>query len=86
MIGDEADEPSRAGTPANMDEKASLKVEEDAPMAAGSVNGSENGREQDVTSPSPELPADVRTKLRKLEKLEARYQGMFPQPGQHCNC
>jgi len=36
------------------------------------------GGEQSATlpqRPSTELPPDVRTKLRKLEKLEARYQG-----------
>lgn len=38
--------------------------------------GSEKGGEE-VASPSKpaELPAEVRTKLRKLEKLESKYQG-----------
>ena len=84
MIEDESEEPSRVGTPAVMDEKAALKAEDAAPTAAGSVNDSEKGGEKEVPPPPPppppntELPADVRAKLRKLEKLESRYQGMSP--------
>ena len=79
MIEDESEEPSRVGTPANMDEKAALKAEDDAPVPAESVNGNEKGAEKDASPPSTELPADVRAKIRKLEKLESRYQGISRQ-------
>ena len=76
MIEDESEEPSRVGTPANMDEKTALIAEDGAPAAAGSVNGSEKGPEKETPPTTVELPVDVRAKLRKLEKLESRYQGM----------
>lgn len=76
MIEDESEEPSRLGTPANMDEKTALKAGDDVPPPA--VNGSEKGGENDTSPPSAELPAEVRAKLRKLEKLESRYQGTLP--------
>ena len=75
MIEDESEEPSRVGTPVNMDETAALKAGDRAPAAAGSVSGSEKGAEKETHPPAAELPVDVRTKLRKLEKLESRYQG-----------
>jgi hypothetical protein len=74
VIDDEAEEPSRVGTPATMDEKEPLKAEDGVPAQAGSVNGTEKGGDVEE-SPSIELPPDVRAKLRKLEKLESRYQG-----------
>ena len=76
MIEDESEEPSRVGTPANMDEKTALLAEDGTPPHAGSMNGSNKGGEKDASPSSAELPADVRAKLRKLEKLELRYQGM----------
>jgi hypothetical protein len=36
-----------------------------------------DNKEGDVATASSELPTDVRVKLRKLEKLESRYQGDF---------
>ena len=77
MIEDESEEPSRVGTPANMGEKTALIAEDEAPAAAGSVNGSEKGSEKETPPTTIELPVDVRAKLRKLEKLESRYQGML---------
>jgi hypothetical protein len=66
-IEDESEESPKVGTPSNMDEKAALKGEDNpAP-----VNGSEHGSEKE-----PELPADVKARLRKLDKMEVRYQGM----------
>jgi hypothetical protein len=85
VIEDESEEPSRVGTPANMDEKAALKGEDATPAAAGSANGSEMGPEKEPPPPHTELPADVRAKLRKLEKLESRYQGMSSYGNSHCN-
>lgn len=83
MIEDESEESSRVGTPAAMDEKAALKAEDAGSAAGGSVNGSDKGEEKQTSLPSTELPADVRMKLRKLEKLEARYQGMLSNQGEN---
>jgi hypothetical protein len=47
------------------------------PSAAESADGDGKGAEKlTATQPHPELPVEIRTKLRKLEKLESRYQGM----------
>ena len=37
----------------------------------------QGGKQDDGQPAPPELPMDVRVKLRKLEKLESRYQGWF---------
>ena len=86
MIEDELEEPSRVGTPVNVDEKAALKVEDDAPATAGSVNGNKKVEEKDSSPPRMELPADVKAKLRKLDKLESRYQGELLQAQGYCYC
>jgi len=66
VIEDESEEPSRVGTPAITDEKVATM--------AGNNEVSEKGGEKG-TDAATELPVEVRTKLRKLEKLESRYQG-----------
>lgn len=66
MIEDESEEPSRVGTPAITDEKIATMAE--------NIEGSEK-RGEKGTDAAPELPVEVRTKLRKLEKLESKYQG-----------
>lgn len=70
------EDPSRVGTPAAMDEKTGALAEGAASNEA-KEEAKENGVEKPVEAISQpvELPADVRTKLRKLEKLESRYQG-----------
>jgi hypothetical protein len=76
VIEGDSEEPSRVGTPATTDEKAPSMAESHAsPEGAGPANGSEKVLEV-APRPSTELPADVLAKLRKLEKLESRYQGM----------
>lgn len=69
-----------------MDEKAALMAGDNAPPGAGSVNGSEKGGDKEASPPSTELPADVKAKLRKLEKLESRYQGTLFQATRYSNC
>lgn len=79
VIEDDSEDPSRAGTPAPPELKGEKMSEngtnEETPRdsEAGVVS------EKVDSAPKPpaiaELPPDVRTKLRKLEKLEARYQG-----------
>jgi hypothetical protein len=78
VIEDESEEPSRVGTPAIGEQKDTTMAEGNAttdPRASG--ESSENGAEKAVeASPkAPELSPEVRTKLRKLEKLESKYQG-----------
>jgi hypothetical protein len=46
--------------------------------AADGGEGAEEKQGETVPQPIPvELPADVRSKLRKLDKLESRYQGKW---------
>jgi hypothetical protein len=78
VIEDESEEPSRAGTPAIGDEKAVMMGEGNAPAESGAlVESKEKPAEKPVEAPPkvPELPPDVRAKLRKLEKMESKYQG-----------
>lgn len=78
VIEDDSEEPSRAGTPAIGEEKAAAMAESNATGEAGALGESnEKVAEKAVEAPpkAPELPTEVRTKLRKLEKLESKYQG-----------
>lgn len=45
--------------------------------AEDSKRSVQGGSQDDDQPAPPELPTDVRVKLRKLEKLESRYQGSF---------
>jgi len=75
VIEDESEEPSRVGTPSIGEENSATMAGSNATEAG---EGSEKGAEKVAdTTPQPpaELPAEVRVKLRKLEKLEAKYQG-----------
>ena len=40
-------------------------------------DGDENAATEEKPLPSPELPAEVQTRLRKLDKLEPKYSGRF---------
>ncbi|TVY45745.1 Golgin [Lachnellula occidentalis] len=64
VIEDDFEEPSRTSTSVMMDEKGL--------EAGGSGDGSERG-----SANPPVLPTEVRTKLRKLEKLESKYQELL---------
>jgi hypothetical protein len=78
VIEDESEEPSRVGTPAIGEEKAATMTESNA---SGEVGASGEGKEKAVAKPvevppkPSELAPEVRAKLRKLEKLESKYQG-----------
>lgn len=55
-------------------------MEEGKEIVTGEVVAGEKDPEKVenvTTQPSTELPLEVRTKLRKLEKMETRYQGML---------
>lgn len=84
MIEDDSEGPSRAGTPAPLETKAEKMSENgtNEETAGGSEAGVVSEKVDSIpNSPTvAELPPDVRTKLRKLEKLEARYQGMWNAP------
>lgn len=72
VIEDESEGPSRSVTPALPDgagngDKSSVKLE----------GGAENNDQASEITLVQELPPDVKAKLRKLEKLESRYQGTF---------
>lgn len=79
VIEDESEPPSRVGTPASSTSKPDTMGENGTVDTAsdGTDNPSEKGSEKATQSPiTSELPPDVKAKLRKLEKLESRYQGM----------
>lgn len=73
VIGDEDEQPSRAGTP---------RPKEKAPAAEGAGEGEgerkDDGKEaetQDKPDKAPEIPPEVQVRLRKLDKLEPKYTG-----------
>lgn len=75
MLEDEPEEKTTAEPPVpeNTEEMGDTNGKE-----AGGLGEAEKGEKSATPSPRPssELPTEIRTKLRKLEKLEARYQGM----------
>jgi hypothetical protein len=78
VIEDESEEPSRVGTPAIGEEKPATMVEGNATAEAGASGESSEKAPEKAVEASPkasELSPEVRTKLRKLEKLESKYQG-----------
>ena len=77
VIEDEFEEPSRAGTPSIGEEKVTTMAEGNAPTEAGASGESkEKAAETPEGQPkAPELSPEIRTKLRKYEKLESKYQG-----------
>lgn len=79
---DDSNDPSRSGTPRPPQERSesSTKVETEED-AAGDVTQGTSGRDKSASaeplSTPSEIPTEVRVKLRKLEKLESRYNGML---------
>ena len=74
----EDDEPSRSGTPRPaLDPNGDgADGRRDGPKTKPIGDGEAGPEKQsDSTNTAPELPIEVRGKLRKLEKLESRYQG-----------
>lgn len=56
-------------------EKTEVMEDSNGTEALGSGETEEPGDSIERSPKAPELPTEVRTKLRKLEKLEGRYQG-----------
>ncbi len=79
MIEDELEQSPKAEATASVEEKTGAMAETEATQET-ERSGEGNGEGTDSPDSSLKapigLPADVRTKLRKLEKLESRYQGM----------
>jgi hypothetical protein len=77
VVGEEEDQPSRAGTP-RPKEKAQ-------PAEASTENGAGNkGEEEGPTAEveekaeqPPEIPPEIKLRLRKLDKLEPKYTGEY---------
>ena len=80
MIDDE-DTPARAGTPrpspVKNEEGAAGDLAAEKSKSEDGMQTSEKSAAPEEQAQTPELPTDVRVKLRKLERLEARYQGLF---------
>lgn len=78
VIEDDSEEPSRVGTPAVPDTMSETRAGEITTTLSGAeISEAPEGKNEDP-GPKPlpvELPADVRARLRKLDKLESRYQG-----------
>jgi hypothetical protein len=74
VIEDESAETSRAASPYRTDEKAAM-AEKDAVDKGVDVREKVE-KNADVVSRN-ELPQEVRTRLKKLDALEAKYKGMF---------
>jgi hypothetical protein len=92
FVIDDDDEPSRANTPKppsddqapqngdGKDAGTSARSEGNAQSAKDAEARAKDDEQKPAPPPkndTPELPPDVRTKLRKLEKLEATYPGWF---------
>ncbi|KAL9038517.1 MAG: hypothetical protein Q9214_005249, partial [Letrouitia sp. 1 TL-2023] len=82
FVIDDSNAPSRSGTPRPPQERSesSTKVETEED-AAGDVTQGTSGRDKsasgEISSTPPEIPTEVRVKLRKLEKLESRYNELL---------
>ena len=79
VIGEEDEQPGRAATP-----RPKEKAQPTDP-AAGSGNANDNedkaaGDADKKPDAEPELPPEVHTRLRKLDKLEPKYSGRQEHP------
>lgn len=82
VIGDE-DAPTRSGTPLPgpaQDNAATSQTIGEKPDTIGDGQSTQKTGESGASASTPELPMDVRVKLRKFDRLESRYQG------QYCQC
>lgn len=80
VIEDDSEDPSRSGTPAIPETKPEVIGEKGATAKTTGADEGEvvNEKAEILQKPSTttDLPPDVRFKLRKLDKLETRYQGI----------
>ncbi|KAL9025448.1 MAG: hypothetical protein Q9196_005729 [Gyalolechia fulgens] len=77
FVIDDSDVPSRSGTPRPAPESAAKEAAREVTEEARDGEETHEKALQDgLSAAPPELPTDVRVKLRKLEKLEGRYHGL----------
>ncbi|KAL8741876.1 MAG: hypothetical protein Q9190_005569 [Brigantiaea leucoxantha] len=79
VIGD-VETPSRSGTPRSAQDRSENSMgkettNDNGQREAEDKNGQDATADGDLPPTPSELPMDVRSKLRKLEKLESRYHG-----------
>jgi hypothetical protein len=78
VIEDESEESSRVGTPAIGEEKPTTMAENNAPAeaeASGEINEKAVEKPIEPLPKAPEVSPEIRTKLKKLERMESKYQG-----------
>lgn len=76
VIGDEEDAPSRASTPRPKEKAQSADATtENGESVDGRKEGDQPGEGSDKPEKTPEIPPEVQTRLRKLDKLEPKYSG-----------
>lgn len=75
MIGDSTT-PSRSGTPRPTHEKEQAASSEASTDGARESEGQPQEKAESAEATQAELPVDVRSKLRKLDKLESKYHGL----------
>lgn len=63
--------------PTKVTEKTEVMADSNGTEASGPGEAEKPQESVDVSPRAPELPTEVRSKLRKLEKLESRYQGII---------
>jgi len=79
VVGDEDEQPSRAGTP---------RPKEKAHSSEGATENGSDKKEDDKDAETdekpdktPEIPPEIQTRLRKLDKLEPKYTGALVRDG-----
>ncbi|PVH98685.1 hypothetical protein DM02DRAFT_32892 [Periconia macrospinosa] len=74
VIGEDDDQPSRTGTP-----RPKEKTESTETASGGDKAQEEDGKpaSNEEEPAAPEIPPEVQTRLRKLDKLEPKYTGQF---------
>ena len=90
FVIDDEETPTRGGTPGSSQAK---NEEGSTGNSAGEKSEADSGMQtsektalDDSAAQIPELPTDVRVKLRKLERLEPRYQGLSRSISAKGNC
>jgi hypothetical protein len=86
VIGEEDDQPSRSGTPKPKEKAPAAEATAEATAGDGSeektepdgqaAEGEDKSDKKDSTEKAPEIPAEVKTRLRRLDKLEPKYSGV----------
>jgi hypothetical protein len=81
VIGEEDDQPSRSGTPKPKDKAPAAEAtagdgsEEKTEPDGQAAEGEDKSDKKDDTEKAPEIPAEVKMRLRRLDKLEPKYSG-----------